>query len=76
MGFADVTDRAGLHEFDDAGNEVRTDYFRMMRIVLGAGYDGFVGVEYEGRTMSEEKGIVATRKLLERVHARAVAENW
>ena len=67
---------AKSHDFDEKGNEINTDYVRMMRIVLDAGYEGFVGVEYEGKKLSEVDGIVATRKLLERVHARAVAENW
>ena len=39
----------------------------MMKIVLAAGYHGYVGVEYEGRQLSEPDGIMATKKLLERV---------
>lgn len=58
---------AKSHEFDAQGNEVRTDYRRMMRIVLDAGYRGFVGIEYEGSDLPEEEGILATRRLLERV---------
>jgi L-ribulose-5-phosphate 3-epimerase len=58
---------AKSHEFDDDGNEVRTDYDRMMKIVLDAGYRGWVGIEYEGSQLSEPDGIVATKKLLERV---------
>ena len=62
---------AKSHDFDDRGNEVNTDYFKMMKIVLDAGYRGYVGVEYEGRKMSEVQGIMATRKLLERVREQA-----
>ncbi len=58
---------AKSHEFDQQGDEVRTDYRRMMTIVLDAGYRGYVGVEYEGDQLSEEQGILATRRLLERV---------
>jgi sugar phosphate isomerase/epimerase len=58
---------AKTHEFDAAGNEVRTDYRRMMRIVKAAGYKGHVGIEYEGTQLTEAEGIVATRKLLETV---------
>jgi sugar phosphate isomerase/epimerase len=61
---------AKSHEFDDEGNEVRTDYLRMMRIVLDAGYTGYVGIEYEGETMGEHEGILATKKLLERVRGQ------
>jgi sugar phosphate isomerase/epimerase len=58
---------AKSHEFDDAGNEVRTDYDRMLRIVLAAGYRGWIGIEYEGKALPEADGIRATKKLLERV---------
>ena len=58
---------AKSNEFDAAGNEIRTDYRRMMRIVLDAGYRGYVGVEYEGDKHSEPEGIRATKRLLERV---------
>ena len=54
-------------EFDEHGNEVRIDYRRMMKIVLDAGYHGYVGIEYSGNTLSEPDGIRATKKLLELV---------
>ena len=55
---------AKSHDFDDNGNEVHTDYHKMMKIVIDAGYRGYVGVEYEGERLSEEDGIKATRDLL------------
>ena len=58
---------AKSHDFDDEGNEQHTDFLKMMKIVLAAGYDGYVGIEYEGGGISEREGIMATRKLLERV---------
>lgn len=58
---------AKSHDFDEAGNETHTDYDKMMRIVLDAGYRGYVGIEYEGSSLSEPDGIIATRKLLERM---------
>ena len=60
---------AKTHDFDERGEEIHTDYHKMMKIVLDAGYRGFVGIEYEGEKMSEADGIKATKKLLERVHA-------
>jgi hypothetical protein len=39
----------------------------MLKIVLDAGYRGFVGIEYEGSELSEPDGIRATKALLERV---------
>lgn len=59
---------AKSHDFDERGEETHTDYHKMMKIVLDAGYRGFVGIEYEGDKMSEADGIRATKKLLERVH--------
>jgi len=58
---------AKSYDFDEDGNETTIDYERMMKIVLAAGYHGYVGIEYEGGRLPEEEGIVATRKLLERV---------
>lgn len=58
---------AKSHEFDDAGNEVRTDYRKMMKIVLDAGYHGYVGVEWEGDAPGEVEGIRLTKELLVRV---------
>ncbi|MDQ3331514.1 MAG: sugar phosphate isomerase/epimerase [Planctomycetota bacterium] len=58
---------AKSHDFDDRGNETHTDYQRMMGIVTGWGYDGFVGIEYEGSNLPEKEGIMATKKLLETV---------
>ena len=58
---------AKSHDFDEQGNETGTDYDRMMKIVLDSGYDGWVGVEYEGGSLSEHDGIVRTRDLLLRL---------
>ena len=60
---------AKTHEFDANGNEVQTDYTKMMKIVLDAGYRGYVDIEYEGSGLSEEEGIIATKKLLEKVRS-------
>lgn len=61
---------AKTQEFDDQGNETNIDYLKMMRIVIDAGYDGFVGIEYEGDKLSEDEGIRVTKKLLERVRGQ------
>ena len=58
---------AKSHDFDSNGNETQTDFFRMMDIVIDAGYNGYVGIEYEGSGMDEMSGIKATKDLLERV---------
>jgi sugar phosphate isomerase/epimerase len=58
---------AKSRDFDAEGNETRVDYRRMMKIVLDAGYRGYVGIEYIGKNVGEPEGIRATKALLERV---------
>jgi L-ribulose-5-phosphate 3-epimerase len=58
---------AKSYDFDADGNETKIDFPRMMKIVLDAGYRGWVGIEYEGSRMSPEEGIAATKKLLEKI---------
>ena len=58
---------AKSYDFDEEGNETTIDYTRMLQIVKDAGYNGYIGVEYEGEVLTEEEGIVATRKLLIRI---------
>jgi sugar phosphate isomerase/epimerase len=64
---------AKAHDFDERGNEIHTDYEKMMEIVLSHGYHGYVGIEYEGRKLPEYEGIKKTKALLERVAAKVSA---
>jgi L-ribulose-5-phosphate 3-epimerase len=66
---------AKSHDFDAAGNEVHTDYARMLDLVVGKhGWRGFVGIEYEGGKLAEDDGIRATKVLLERVRTALAAK--
>lgn len=58
---------AKSYNFDKKGNCKEIDFERMMQIVKDAGYTGYVGIEYEGSELSEKEGIMATKKLLEKV---------
>ena len=58
---------AKSNDFDENGNEINSDYLRIMKIVKESGFKGYVGIEYEGRNLSEDEGIKATKALLERV---------
>ena len=58
---------AKSNSFDHKGNETQTDYYKMIKIVLASGYDGYIGIEYEGNELGEMEGILATKELLERV---------
>jgi L-ribulose-5-phosphate 3-epimerase len=60
---------AKSHEFDEKGNEKRTDYRKMLDIVVKKyKYAGYIGIEFEGGG-DEAAGIKATKKLLETVRA-------
>ena len=58
---------AKSHEFDEEGNETKSDFYKILKIVKEAGYTGFIGIEYEGRVLSEVEGVMATKRLLEKV---------
>ena len=58
---------AKSHDFDAAGNETKTDYKRMLQIVLRARFSSWVGIEYEGSVLSEPDGVAATLRLLRRL---------
>ena len=60
-----------MEKFDADGDETKTDYKRMMRIVQQAGYRGWVGIEWEGGKPGEDDGISLTRDLLVRHGGRA-----
>jgi len=61
---------AKSYDFDQQGNETKIDYRRMMKIVVDSGYHSYVGIEYEGKRLSENDGITATKRLLERTRGR------
>jgi len=65
---------AKSHDFDEQGDETKTDYRRMMRLVLAAGYRGHIGIEYEGERLGEVEGIRATQRLLEKVREELAEE--
>jgi len=61
---------AKTHDFDEKGNETKTDYRKMLEIVLKKHkYKGYIGIEYEGGKDSEDVGIKKTKTLLETVRA-------
>ena len=60
---------AKSHEFDSNGREIHTDYYRMMKIVLDSGYNGYIGIEYEGDKHSEYDGIHLTSNLLKKINS-------
>lgn len=51
------------------GYEITLDFERMVRIVVAAGYSGYIGVEYEGHRHSEMDGVRRTKQALEDIRA-------
>ena len=47
-----------------------TDYARMMKIVAESGYEGWIGIEYEGGKLDEFAGIKASKVLIENALAK------
>lgn len=54
-------------DFDENGEEANMDYLRIMKIVKEAGFKGNIGIEYEGKGISEDEGIKKTKALIEKV---------
>ena len=65
---------AKSHKFNESGDETNTDYLKMMKIVLDAGYHGYVGIEWEGGGIDEYAGIRATKALLEKCQKKLAAK--
>ena len=66
---------AKTHKFDENGNETEMDFIRIFDIIKKSGFNGIVGIEYEGGLMhlqgregylSNEEGIKATKMLIEK----------
>ena len=55
---------AKSYNFDKYGNETKIDYVKMLQIVKDSGYNGYIGIEYEGDEIGEKEGVIATRNLL------------
>ena len=55
------------YDFDENGMETRIDYEKMMKIIADSKYSGYIDVEYEGNRLSEDEGIKASIKLLNKV---------
>ena len=56
-------------DFDARGDETTIDFRRMLGIVAGAGFHGWIGIEYEGERLGEREGIARTKALLTRLRS-------
>lgn len=51
------------------GREMTLDFERILKIVIGAGYNGYIGIEHEGVKASEMDGIKQTLDVLKELRA-------
>ena len=49
------------------GKQTRFDYVRLMTMIKKLGFNGFLGLEYEGDRLGEEEGTLATKQSLLKV---------
>lgn len=52
--------------FDDDGNETRTDFYKMMKIIFESDYSGVISIEFEGHGVDPIKGSLMTKRLIEK----------
>ncbi|HSJ04018.1 MAG: sugar phosphate isomerase/epimerase family protein [Verrucomicrobium sp.] len=52
------------------GREMTLDFERILKIVTGAGYSGYIGIEHEGVKYSEMEGIKLTLEVLKELRAK------
>ncbi|MBL7699875.1 MAG: TIM barrel protein [Chitinophagaceae bacterium] len=57
---------AKSYDFDEKGEQPLINYEKMIRLVKDSGFNGYIGIEFEGNTQDESEGIRKTKALLER----------
>jgi sugar phosphate isomerase/epimerase len=57
---------AKSYDFDVNGEQPKIDYKRLIALVKASGFNGFIGIEFEGDTQPEEEGIRKTKALLQK----------
>lgn len=57
---------AKSYDFNNDGEQPKMDYKRLLEIVKASGFKGYIGIEFEGNTQSEEEGIRRTKALLKK----------
>jgi sugar phosphate isomerase/epimerase len=60
-------------KFDAQGNETRTDYFKMLKIVYDSAFSGVISIEFEGHGIDPVEGSLKTKTLIEKALKAAAA---
>ncbi|MEM1295662.1 MAG: sugar phosphate isomerase/epimerase family protein [Verrucomicrobiota bacterium] len=56
---------AKAFNFDEDGNETKTDFHRMLKIVHDSGYSGVITIEFEGHDLDPVEGSLKTKALIQ-----------
>lgn len=57
---------AKSYDFDANGEQPLMDYKKLLDSVKASGFKGYIGIEFEGNTQSEDEGIRKTKLLLQK----------
>ncbi len=60
---------AKSYTFNADGFETVIDYPKLLQLVKNSSFDGHIGIEFEGESITEPEGIKATKVLIEKVWA-------
>lgn len=58
---------AKSYDFGASGNETTLPYTDLLKLVRDSGFEGYIGIEYEGDRLSEAEGVRATKALIEKI---------
>ena len=58
---------AKTYDFDANGNQPKMDYQKLIGLVKKSGFNGYIGIEYEGENQPEDEGIKRTKALLNKL---------
>ena len=58
-------------DFDEEGNETRTDFYKMLKIVHDSAYKGVISIEFEGHGLDPIAGSLKTKDLIQKALAKA-----
>lgn len=57
---------AKTYDFNENGEQPLMDYQRLLNLVKASGFQGYIGIEFEGNTQDEAEGVRKTKQLLEK----------
>ena len=58
-------------QFDAQGNETRTDYYKMLKIIQASAFTGTISIEFEGHGVDPVEGALKTKALITKAIAAA-----